>query len=174
MNLKTSQDNGYEQKLAKGRVTSSSNNIHAPLNLDLKLLHNFLQESKPELQPTVEAISSWLNQIIPIKLVAYWNPRSGLRSLYCKSKDESCNDLLEKTQAIIDGPLPRIRHWRQQSWLFHLWTGEPLDKWDRILIVESGTGMTIDESNKLMEKTLKVIHEPLRYALKTDLESSSF
>jgi hypothetical protein len=167
MNLKTSQENGYEHKLVEEQMISSSvNHTHAPLNMDLKLLQTFLQESKPELQPTVEAISSWLNNIIPIKLVAYWNPRSGLKNLYCKNNDEHTDDLLEKTNAIIDGPLPRMRHWRQQRWLFHLWIGKPLDKWDRILIVESGTGMTIDESNKLMDKTLKVIHEPLKYALK--------
>ena len=125
-------------------------------------LHTLIQESRNGIEPTLESLSFWLSQTIPVKLVAYWNPRTRRSGLYCQNGEVTEPLLLEKSRAIMEGPLPRIRHWRQENWMFHLWMGLPLDKWDRILIVESGTGMTIEESNALMDKALEILQEPLK------------
>ncbi|MBF0381238.1 MAG: hypothetical protein HQL69_09480 [Magnetococcales bacterium] len=167
MNLRNNHHSGYDKSLDKpissGQVLQQviSNN----LSLDLKHLHNLLNETQPDLQTTIESLSTWLNTVISVKLVAYWNPRTTLKHLCCEEREENSTTLKEKSRDIIDGPLPRIRHWRQENWLFHLWIGNPLDKWDRILVVESGEGMSIDESNKLMEETMNILHKPLKNAL---------
>ena len=138
---------------------------HGNFKMKLNELQNLLKESKQELEPTLESLTSWLANIIPVELVAYWNPRNHLTCLHHGNKTENNQELLAKSQAIIGGPLPRIRHWRQEKWLFHLWTGEPLDKWDRLMVVESGTGMTVEESNVLLEEALNVLQEPLKNAI---------
>ncbi|MBF0453477.1 MAG: hypothetical protein HQL72_01515 [Magnetococcales bacterium] len=135
------------------------------IDMNLNDLRMRLQASKQELEPTISSLSSWLGDLIPLKLVAYWNPRNHVSYLRCENNEEESQDLLKRSHAIMEGPLPRIRHWRQENLLFHLWTGQPLDKWDRILVVESGVGMTAEESNRLMEEALGILQEPLRNAV---------
>ncbi|MBF0193863.1 MAG: hypothetical protein HQL71_04860 [Magnetococcales bacterium] len=169
MDLKTNRDRRYDHSLDE-KISSkqgAKSVISQNFAMDLNHLNKLLEESEPELQETLESLSNWLNTFISVKLVAYWNPRTTFSHLCCRDKEESSKYLREKSQAIIDGPLPRTRHWRQENWLFHLWIGNPLDKWDRILVVESGQGMTINDSNKLMEKTLDILHKPLKNALKS-------
>jgi hypothetical protein len=167
MNLKTSHHSNHDHSLDE-QIPSEHVLQHVMshnLKMDLNHLHTLLKESKPELPAKIESLSTWLNTIISVKLVAYWNPRTTFSHLHCEEREENSEYLQQKSQAIINGPLPRIRHWRQENWLFHLWIGNPLDKWDRILIVESGQGMTVKDSNRLMEETLDILHKPLRDTL---------
>lgn len=143
-------------------------------DFDLKLteLQDRLLTSKAELPPTMESLSSWLRDIIPVQLVAYWNPRRQL-SYCCEHGCHHHPDLIPVAQEIIEGPLPRMRHWRHNRRLFHLWMGTPLEKWDRILIIENDTGMSAGESNLLMDQALSVFAKPLRKALAANTEFPS-
>ncbi|MBF0370446.1 MAG: hypothetical protein HQL52_13415 [Magnetococcales bacterium] len=113
----------------------------------------------------IGALSKWLHGTISVELVAYWNPRRRKSYLICGDDTVDKSAILHTTWSVIDSPLPRIRHWRQRDWFFHLWMGAPLEQWDRILIIEKGLGLSVEESNLLMQETLKILHSPLKNAL---------
>ncbi|MBF0447179.1 MAG: hypothetical protein HQL67_03160 [Magnetococcales bacterium] len=153
--------NGYRLVGVKGRLPLLDTRQGA-FQVSLDLLARQLESTEPGLESTLTTFSIWMEKLIPIKLVAYWNPRNRHYGIKHANGGLIEPELLDMSQEIIKGPLPRISHWRQQNWLFHLWAGEPLDRWDRFLVVESGTGMTVRESNQLLEEALEILKEPLR------------
>lgn len=136
---------------------SQPDDADSGISFPIAALADMLQE-QPDRLDAMEIFSEWLGTIIPVEMVAYWNPQRKLNRLLCNAVDSDREALLRSANAIMTGPLPRIRHWRQRQWLFHLWLGPPLDRWDRLLIVERGTGMTVEASNTLMIAALKVLH----------------
>ncbi|MBF0186881.1 MAG: hypothetical protein HQL50_03045 [Magnetococcales bacterium] len=112
----------------------------------------------------VEALTDWLEEVIPAALVVYWNPRQRLHYMACTGTCEN-STLMHTAWDIIDGPLPRIRFWQQREWFFHLWMGSPLQTWDRFLIVESGNGPRLEDANHLMRVGLNTLQPHMRRVL---------
>ncbi|MBF0416987.1 MAG: hypothetical protein HQL86_01905 [Magnetococcales bacterium] len=107
--------------------------------------------SHDDLAVVMEDLAGWLSRQIAVEVIAYWNPRLGKSHLLSLAPSEENGALPELIRGVIDGPLPRIRHWRRRSWSFHLWIGPPLDGWDRLLIVEKGGALDADGCNVLIQ-----------------------
>lgn len=149
-----------------GSVQLSGKEAIVP-TLDMTALRSELNQAN-DLTPVIETFSRWLERFIQVEMVAYWNPRLHKSYMVCPQRDGDKSELLQAALNIIDSPLPPMRHWRQQNWIFHLWSGLPLDKWDRLLIVEHGGGLTVDEANYLMWESLQLLHQPLQRALRKE------
>ncbi len=134
MSLKTGHDNSLEEFTFSAPIMESH---QRGAGSSMDGLRARIAESGDEPAAFMAAYYSWLQEKITVQLVAYWNPRTPTTCLHTENIDKNHLHLLEKTQSIIKGPLPRIRHWRQEDWLFHLWVGAPLGQWDRVLLEES-------------------------------------
>ncbi|MBF0427305.1 MAG: hypothetical protein HQL94_00145 [Magnetococcales bacterium] len=130
------------------------NHLSADIDLDID-----------DLESVIKAISLWLDDTMPVELIAYWNPRQHKSHLVYKPSQDDKIILDEIVKQIIHGAAPRIRHWRQQQWFFHLWIGSPLDTWDRLLIVEKNGSLSSDECNNLLQAAITIFQDSLRNAI---------
>lgn len=117
-----------------------------------------------DLAEVMEDLAVWLTKRITVEVIAYWNPRLGKSHLLSLAPSEENGALPELIRGVIDGPLPRIRHWRRGAWSFHLWMGPPLDGWDRLLIVEKGGALDADGCNTLIQDAARNFGTALRLA----------
>ncbi|MEO5378287.1 MAG: hypothetical protein H7832_10985 [Magnetococcus sp. DMHC-6] len=136
-----------------------------PHGIDLTTSFDFksLQKrvtGKNSLPQLLHELALWLGTIIRLEMIAYWN----LNQSHLEYNDQHPDlpILLEVTHAIIDGPLPRIRHWRQKEWLLHLWIDTPLDKGERMLIIEKGYHLPLEQMNPLLREMLKIFQSALK------------
>ncbi len=120
------------------------------------------------LTEVMEAISRWLNKTLSVELIAYWNPRLDKSHLVCNPLADDAQLLEKVVRQMINGAVPRIRHWRQQQWFFHLWMGSPLDSWDRLLIVETSGSLSSDELNSLIQEAIGKFHHELQTAIQEE------
>ncbi len=123
-----------------------------------------LLEEQQTLPDILSAFLEWLTTLTPVELVAFWNPHRQLNHLVSNSEGDQRTAIVQAANGIIHGPLPRIRHWRHGHWLFHLWLGAPLDRWDRLLIVENGVGLPVEESNVLLRTAIETLQPNLTRA----------
>ncbi|MBF0273438.1 MAG: hypothetical protein HQL98_15420 [Magnetococcales bacterium] len=112
----------------------------------------------------MEKLARWLTQTLPVEMVAYWNPRQRKSHLLCLAPKNACQELEGMVRGLMEGSVPRIRHWRQQHWFFHLWMGTPLDAWDRLLIVERSGSLTAEEYNLLIQEAVRAFRDSLHAA----------
>ncbi|MBF0293714.1 MAG: hypothetical protein HQL96_00880 [Magnetococcales bacterium] len=99
-----------------------------------------------------DAIFQSLSATLPIAVVAYWNPRLRKSHLVSRVPLSEPDNLHRLVDGLIHGAVPRVRHWRQQEWFFHLWMGAPLETWDRLLVVESEGRLSAAEFNTLLQQ----------------------
>ncbi|MEO5346290.1 MAG: hypothetical protein H7834_07930 [Magnetococcus sp. YQC-9] len=125
----------------------------------------FLSTTSPgNLAEVMEDLAAWLAPRIPVELLAYWNPRQRKSHLLAIAPGDGAERLATLVQGVIDGPLPRIRHWRRGEWFFHLWMGAPLDGWDRLLIVEKAGALAADTCNALIQDATQTFGPALHHA----------
>ncbi|MEO5333107.1 MAG: hypothetical protein H7839_13890 [Magnetococcus sp. YQC-5] len=121
-----------------------------------------------DLGRVLEVIANWLTNSFPVILVAYWNPRLRKSHLVDHSLSGDQENLENVVRSIMDGSVPRLRHWRHQHWFFHLWGGPPLNAREYLLIVEQGGSCTSDEYNTLIQETIKTFQHDLRQAIQDE------
>ncbi|MBF0178781.1 MAG: hypothetical protein HQM03_02010 [Magnetococcales bacterium] len=99
-----------------------------------------------------DAIFRSLSSTLPVAVVAYWNPRLRKSHLVSSMPATEPGNPHHLVDGLIHGAVPRVRHWRQQEWFFHLWMGAPLETWDRLLVVESEGRLSAAEFNTLLQQ----------------------
>ncbi|MBF0212249.1 MAG: hypothetical protein HQM00_01655 [Magnetococcales bacterium] len=117
--------------------------------------HGSAPSDPEDLEAVLVSLSHWLVQTLPVELLAYWNPRQRKSHLLYLGPISDRQDLEGMVQGLVKGAVPRIRHWRQRQWFFHLWMGAPLDSWDRLLIVEKSGSLTSEECNLLIQEAAR-------------------
>ncbi|MBF0613931.1 MAG: hypothetical protein HQL92_02095 [Magnetococcales bacterium] len=117
----------------------------------------------PDLATLLYDLGLWLFQTMPVEAVAYWNPRLRKSHLHILTTSTERPTLEAAVHRLMQGTVPRIRHWRQQQWYFHLWMGTPLDGWDRLLIVEKSGQLSSDECNLLIQEAARTLRHGLRH-----------
>ncbi|MBF0627506.1 MAG: hypothetical protein HQL91_04720 [Magnetococcales bacterium] len=135
-----------------------------------------LVSSHDDLAAVLEEIAEWLAQTLPVEMIAYWNPRLRKSHLLCLAPLNEREELTGVVRELVHGAVPRIRHWRQRQWFFHLWMGTPLDGWDRLLIVERSGKLSSEECNLLIQEAARTFRNALRHAdhpVGADCRSSS-
>lgn len=133
------------------------------------LAHNTPPEVVSELALVMEAIFHWLSKTLPVDLIVYWNPEQRKSHLMYNPLADDKAPLDAIVRRILGGGLPRVRHWRQQGWFFHLWMGAPLEPWDRLLIVEKQGSLSSEECNTLIQEAIKRFYPALRAAIKNEI-----
>ncbi|MBF0339803.1 MAG: hypothetical protein HQL95_02415 [Magnetococcales bacterium] len=118
-----------------------------------------------DLASVLEQLSLWLGQTMPVEMLAYWNPRQRKSHLLCLAPAQDRQDLEGVVHGLVAGAVPRVRHWRQRQWFFHLWMGAPLDGWDRLLIVEKSGDLSSEECNLLIQEAANTFQHALRGAV---------
>ncbi|OSM04366.1 hypothetical protein [Magnetofaba australis] len=132
--------------------------------LAIDSLREALQGDLP-INAIIDQLCLWLNRHIAIEMVGYWNPRRGAHVLACDKRNSPEEaQLADQVAEMMEGALPRMSHWRRDAWVFHLREGAPMDKFDRLVIVERGERLPVESANTLMREIMAVLSEPLERA----------
>ncbi|MBF0138295.1 MAG: hypothetical protein H7833_09055 [Magnetococcus sp. DMHC-1] len=113
-------------------------------------------------EPILDVFSDWLAGIMEVRTVAFWNVRSQEYYISCPECLEKTDPLLDQVWKIMEGPSPRLFHWRQLNHTFHLWAGMPMERCDRLLLAEQGNALTVEEANDMLLHSLEVLNPPLQ------------
>ncbi|MBF0622309.1 MAG: hypothetical protein HQL54_10335 [Magnetococcales bacterium] len=125
----------------------------------------YLLEDCSTLSALMEAFTLWMDQLVDVQLVTYWNPRLRRNAVVCNSPYQERNALLHTAWDMIEGPLPRVHFWKQQSWYFHLMSSKPLNRWDRLLLIERGNKLSMEAISQIMREAGLVMNAPLTQIL---------
>ncbi|MBF0127077.1 MAG: hypothetical protein HQM02_07685 [Magnetococcales bacterium] len=115
-------------------------------------------------QSVLVALFHWLTTSLTVELVAYWNPRLRKSHLVCQTPPGERERLRRMVDGLMNGAVPRIRHWRQQQWNFHLWMGSPLESGERLLVVEREGQLSSEACNLLLQEAIAKFHPRLQQA----------
>lgn len=122
-------------------------------------LHNLeeLLDGIEDSKELLEYFSIWLNDKIPHDLLAYWNPREERAHIITHARSTERKALLQAAREVMDAPLPRNSYWRKADLFYNIWPGFPVDKCDRLLLIESGERENFEKSTRLLENALRVL-----------------
>ncbi|ABK44177.1 hypothetical protein Mmc1_1668 [Magnetococcus marinus MC-1] len=134
---------------------------HKLLELPMGDLYRRLQQQS-QLSDALHELLQWLNNWMPVQLVAYWNPRLGPFLLALKQPTTLDPAQIQGVEQLFHSPNPRLNHWRQAGLNYHLWSNAPLPSLCRLLLVEPHGAMSVEDSNRL----LKTLGEALSTSIK--------
>lgn len=120
-------------------------------------------ESVPRL---LELYAERLTRYVPVKLVAFGNPHQNRSYLVCPGQPRYASLLFHNAWEVLQGAAPRQHHWRQGEWLYHLWLGQPLGRWERLLLIETGGGLDAEDTQSLLQNTLPLLYPALQARLR--------
>ncbi|MBF0424647.1 MAG: hypothetical protein HQL66_02340 [Magnetococcales bacterium] len=110
----------------------------------------------------LELLAGWLTQTMDVRAVAFWNVRTREHYITCPGHPRQGDPLLSLVHEVMDGPSPRLLHWRQCGHYFHIWTGTPMERWERLLIAEKENTLSAEEANAIMRQALTVLMPSLQ------------
>ncbi|MBF0283846.1 MAG: hypothetical protein HQL51_05245 [Magnetococcales bacterium] len=119
---------------------------------------------EPDAKPLTDQLPplfSRVAEMLDVALIACWNPRQETRRILAAHPGRTPGALLRDVDSLMDSPLPRLRHWRQRDHLFHLWLGAPLDRWERLIVVENLPGRPVEETYALLKRVMREVYPGL-------------
>nr|CRH05688.1 Conserved protein of unknown function [Candidatus Magnetococcus massalia] len=127
-----------------------------PMQLPLSTLQATVQ-TQTKLLDALEAACYWLNSQLPVDMVAYCHPRSGTFHMACEGRSHLEPQLATTVRDIMEGPTPRMRHWRVGNHFYHIHTGTPMPHNSRFLLVEPGGKISVESANALLQAMAHIL-----------------
>ncbi|MBF0153900.1 MAG: hypothetical protein HQL64_09205 [Magnetococcales bacterium] len=113
-------------------------------------------------EPLLDLFTDWLAPLMDVRIVAFWNSHTCEHYISCPECTKKEDPLLSLVREIMYGASPRVLHWKQLGHHFHIWTGNPLDRWDRLMIAERDSTTSVEEANAIMRQALDVLMPSLQ------------